>query len=119
MKRKYSLKGRKLFKEVYSQGKKRKGKGIAVHVLTAADFENSEDMMDFVKIGITVGKKTGKAHYRNFIKRRIRAVCRDLIPLMREGSEVIISTGPAVRDMSFAELENDIYSIFRNVGLLK
>jgi len=119
VKRIYSLKGKKLFKEIYSNGKRKRGKGIAVFVLTAESIDACRNEDRDIKIGITVGKKLGKAHYRNLIKRRIRSVCREILPEMKGGFRIIINPHFAVKEMSFPELKDDICGVFRKAGLLK
>jgi len=124
VKRIYSLKGKKSFKEIYSKGKRNRGRFVAVYVLTAEARKDQEEAGEKsgksdVKIGITVGKKLGKAHYRNLIKRRIRAVCGELLSSMHGGSRIIINPGPSVKDVTFTDLKDDIRSVFRKAGLMQ
>jgi len=42
-----------------------------------------------LKIGFSVAKKIGKAHTRNLIKRRLRAIVRDIIPTLPNDYNVV------------------------------
>ena len=120
MKRVYSLKSRESYKFIFFKGKKIRGRGNIIYVLknSAIDKSNNESAFSTVKIGIAVGKKLGKANKRNWIKRRIRAVCSELIVQMNDGFSVIVKPGPENEMMSFEELKSDLVTLFRNSGVL-
>lgn len=120
MKRVYSLKSRESYKFIFFKGKKIRGRGNIIYVLknSAIDKSNNESAFDTIKIGIAVGKKLGKANKRNWIKRRIRAVCSELIVQMNDGFSVIVKPGPENEMMSFEELKSDLVTLFRNSGVL-
>lgn len=120
MKRVYSLKSRESFKLIFIKGKKIKGRGNIIFVLknSAIDKNFSESVSDGIKIGIAVGRKLGKANKRNWIKRRIRAVCSGLISDMNGGFSIIIKPGPGNEMMGFEELKSDLVKLFRNAGVL-
>ena len=120
MKRVYSLKSRESYKFIFFKGKKIKGRGNIIYVLknSAIDKSNNESAFSTIKIGIAVGKKLGKANKRNWIKRRIRAVCSELIVQMKDGFSVIVKPGPENEMMSFEELKSDLVTLFRNSGVL-
>ena len=120
MKRVYSLKSRESYKFIFFKGKKIRGRGNIIYVLknSAIDKSNNESAFSTVKIGIAVGKKLGKANKRNWIKRRIRAVCSELIVQMNDGFSVIVKPGPENEMMSFDELKSDLVTLFRNSGVL-
>lgn len=120
MKRVYSLKSRESYKFIFFKGKKIRGRGNIIYVLknSAIDKSNNESAFNTIKIGIAVGKKLGKANKRNWIKRRIRAVCSELIVQMNDGFSVIVKPGPENEMMSFEELKSDLVTLFRNSGVL-
>ena len=119
MKRVYSLKSRESYKFIFLKGKKIRGRGNIIFVLknSAIDKSNNKAFGD-IKIGIAVGKKLGKANKRNWIKRRIRAVCSELIVQMNDGFSIIIKPGPVNGMMSFEELRSDLIILFKNAGVL-
>ena len=120
MKKAFSLKGRKSFSSVFLKGRKKRGKGVIIFVLKRSKSEKLDSQSDFrdIKIGISVSKRIGKAYKRNWIKRRIKAVCYELIEQMNEGFSIIIKPGPESLDMSFEELRIDIISVFKHAGVI-
>lgn len=118
MKRVYSLKSRESYKFIFFKGKKIRGRGNIIFVLKNSAIDNRESASSDIKIGIAVGKKLGKANKRNWIKRRIRAVCSELIVQMNDGVSIIIKPGPGNEMMSFEELKKDLVALFRNAGVL-
>jgi ribonuclease P protein component len=111
VKRKYSLKSRESYKYIFLNGKKLRGKGNIIFVI-----KNSS--LDDIKIGIAIDKKLGKAVKRNWIKRRIRAVCTDLIIQMNRGFLVIIKPMPGNGTMNLEELKSELVVLFKKAGVL-
>ncbi len=119
MKKAYSLKGRNLFNEVFTRGKKYRGKSVIIILLKSQTEEKSYNSeVSDIKIGISLSRKLGKAHDRNRIKRRIKAICHELLNDMNTGITLIIKPGPGSRDMSFEEFKSDIIKVFRSSGVL-
>lgn len=121
MKKKYSLKGRELFKEVNIRGKKYHGVFLKLSVIkkrperiNEKPFEKPED---HTKIGIIVPKRYGKAVERNIAKRRIRAVCRSILPLIKEGTLVIIRIEYKMKDASIDELKKELKQLLYKAGV--
>jgi ribonuclease P protein component len=71
-----------------------------------------------IQIGIVIAKKTGKAHYRNVIKRRMRAICRDYLPKLDSSYCLILRPGKDFHLMDYAEQKKIMDSLFRKTGLL-
>ena len=111
MKRIYSLKSRESYKFIFLNGKKIRGKGHIIFVIKNSSLDN-------IKIGIAIDKKLGKAVKRNWIKRRIRAVCTDLIIQMNRGFLVIIKPMPENGMMNFEELKSELVMLFKKAGVL-
>ncbi len=119
MKKAYSLKGRKAYNEVFTSGKKFRGKAVIVFLLKRKLEEKSNNSaIRNIRIGISLSRKLGKAHDRNRIKRRIRAICYELLDNMNTGITIIIKPGPGSRDMSFEEFRGDLVKVFKNSGIL-
>lgn len=119
MKRAYSLKGRKSYNSVFLKGRKKRGKGVIIFVLkrNRSEKHNQSDFRD-IKVGIAVSRKLGKANRRNWIKRRIRSVCYELVDQMNEGLSIIIKPGQESLDMSYEELRSDIIGVLKNSGVI-
>lgn len=63
------------------------------------------------RVGLTVGKVLGKAHERNRIKRRMRAVLRGHLELLPPGMDLIFHPRRIVLNMDFAKLDAEIVRI--------
>lgn len=120
MKRAYSLKGRKSYNSVFLKGRKKRGKGVIIFVLKRSRSEKLDNQSDFrdVKLGISISRKLGKANRRNWIKRRIRSVCYELIDQMNDGLSIIIKPGQESLNMSYEELRSDIIGVLKNSGVI-
>lgn len=120
MKRVNSLKGRKVFQEVFQNGRKSRRSGITVFVLKNNQNIKGKDQSEKgdVKIGISVSRHYGKAWKRNLIKRRIRAVCHELIDQINNGFLIIIKPGFGLDKLSFEDLKFEIIAIFRSTGVI-
>lgn len=120
MKRSYSLKGRKSYDSVFVKGRKKRGKGVIIFVLNRSKSEKLDNQSDFrdIKVGIAVSRRLGKANRRNWVKRRIRSVCHELIDQMNDGISIIIKPGPESLEMSYEELRSDIIGVLRNTGVI-
>ena len=120
MKRVNSLKGRKVFQEVFKNGRKSRRSGITVFVLRDKRKIEDKDQSEkkTVKIGISIGKQAGKACRRNLLKRRIRVVCNELIDQINNEFLIIIKPGSGSDNLSFEDLKSEIITIFRNTGVI-
>jgi ribonuclease P protein component len=92
-------------------GRKIRGKGNIIFIV-------KNGSLDDIKIGIAIDKKLGKAVKRNWIKRRIRAVCTDLIIQMNRGFSIIIKPVPKNEMMNFEELKSELVMLFKKGGIL-
>ena len=69
------------------------------------------------RIFISVRKRFGKAVARNLARRRIRAICMEMVPHGRTGHMVFISVGDGSACAGFRDLRADLISAFGNLGL--
>ncbi len=67
-----AIKENHLFSKVYAKGKKASGKNVAVYALR--NFRTGD-----VRLGITTGKKLGKAYQRSRARRLIREAFRSIL----------------------------------------
>lgn len=65
------------------------------------------------RVGLTVGKKLGKAHERNRIKRRMREALRRNVELLPPGYDMIFHPRRSVLTMGYAILEAEVAHILR------
>jgi len=126
VKKAYSLKGRRNFQELFKRGKRFSGADVKIIVRrgnignekTCRDSGKSGCAPSVINIGITVGRKYGNAVNRNKAKRIIRAVCRDLIPVMREGYYIVIRPEPGFKMISFVKAKEEITTLLKKAGVL-
>ena len=68
------------------------------------------------RVGLTVPKAVGKAHERNRIKRRMRAIIRAELGLLEGGAvDVILHPRRSTMDAEFGALEREVAEIFGRV----
>jgi ribonuclease P protein component len=126
VKRIYSLKGKRLFSAVIKKGKRYNDIGLNIIVLLycenddmRTDINRIQDNNDLcVRIGITVNRTFGKAIVRNKIKRKIREVCRSLLPDMKKGFMMIIRPSDEIRSLSSEQIKTILSGLLIKAGVL-
>ena len=111
LKRCFSLKRNKQFRQVY-----RKGKSVACRELVLIYAKNRSDM---VHVGFSVGKKLGNSVVRNRVKRRLREAFRPNLPLLLPGFDLIVIARDAARDAPFFFFADSLRYLLRKAGLFQ
>jgi len=103
------LKKRKEFAYLYSHGD-------AKHTanLTAVFLPTKHRVL---KIGFSISKKIGKAHTRNFIKRRLRAIVREEVVNLPDEYNLVIIARTGVDTLTFEQLKDQVNQLLRKTGL--
>ncbi|WP_309714141.1 ribonuclease P protein component [Armatimonas sp.] len=71
------------------------------------------------RLGFVVSKKVaGKAHDRNRVKRRLRAICLPLLPQLGCCDLILVVRTPALA-LEFTELQVAVVQLFQQAGVLK
>ena len=60
------------------------------------------------RFGFIITKAVGGAVVRNTVRRRLKAVCAEALPDVREGADVVIRALPSSAGASFAELRAEV-----------
>lgn len=105
------LKKRKEFAYLYNNGV---AKHSAHITLVSLPLRNR-----VLKIGFSVSKKIGKAHIRNFIKRRMRACVREFVPNMLDNHNVVFICKNGIESISFDMMRREIELLIEKAGLFK
>ena len=71
-----------------------------------------------LKVGFSVTKKVGKAHLRNLIKRRLRAIVREIVPSLPDNYNMVIIAKSGIEELSFASLKSQVYFLFKKAGFV-
>ena len=71
------------------------------------------------RVGITVGKKLGKAHIRNRTRRRIREVYRLNEEKFLPGWDIVVVARTKAVDAPFDKLTGSFLSLARKMGTLR
>ena len=71
------------------------------------------------RVGITVGKKLGKAHIRNRTRRRIREVYRLNEEKFQPGWDIVVVARSRAVDAPFDKLTKSYLSLAQKAGILR
>lgn len=110
----YRLRKHADYQLVYKLGRKQFTKNIGFF-FAARPAERRSDTPG-PRVGLTVPKVLGKAHDRNRIKRRLRAVVAGALPVLGElPADVVLHPRRIVLEMEFAALEREVVQVFERV----
>ncbi len=100
MNKKYIVKESRIFDEVIETGKKIKNYNFVIFYKEKKDSPT--------KYGITVPKKVGKAHIRNMLKRKVRAIIRNYNKNYEKNYNCIIIIRNSCLSLSYQELSSSL-----------
>jgi ribonuclease P protein component len=104
-----SLKLNHIFRRLYAT------KGVANGFLV---FYTRKNRTGTNRVGITVGKKLGKAHIRNRVRRRLREVYRLNEALFLPGYDIVVVARGRCVDAPFDQLTNAYLALAKKAGIL-
>ena len=105
-----SLKFNHIFQRLYRS----RGQADGLLVLYAR-----RNRTDTNRVGVTVGKKLGKAHIRNRIRRRVREVYRLNEDKFQSGWDIVVVVRSKAIDADFQNLTASYLSHAKKAGILK
>lgn len=106
LKKAYRLTKHGSFGFVYRKGENKASAAFSLFYVKSASF----------KVGFSVSNKIGKATVRNKLKRRMRAVIKDMLPLPKYQMVLVARVGAA--ELDFRKINDDIKSLFFKAGLI-
>ena len=104
-----SLKLNHIFRKLYHT------KGVADGYLVLYARKNR---LGVNRVGLTVSKKLGKAHIRNYTRRRLREIYRTHEEQFQPGWDIVVVARSRAVDAEFARLTKSYISLARKAGLL-
>ena len=78
-----------------------------------------KNRLDANRVGITVGKKLGKAHIRNRTRRRIREVYRLNEEKFQPGWDIVVVARSKAVEAPFDKLMKSYLSLAKKAGILR
>jgi len=111
MKTVYALKENKEFRGAYYRGKALVHPFLIVYV--------RKNSYKTVRIGITTGKKVGKAVQRNRCRRIIREAFRQVAPQVKCGYDYVFVARTATVNQTSTTLQKVMYEQFKKAGFLQ
>lgn len=71
------------------------------------------------KIGFSISKKVGKAHTRNLIKRRLRAIVREIVPSLPDELNIVFIAKVGIESVGFDKLKDEVNYLIKKAGIIK
>lgn len=110
MQKVYRLRSTRSFDVVY-----KKGKSVADAYLVLTTLAGRQPLP---KVGFVVGKKVGKAVYRNKVKRRLREAFRSLIPAVEGHTSYVVVARTGLVDLTYDQLLQSLTALLVRAGKL-
>lgn len=99
------------YRHIARTGKRINGRYCLIHV--------AQTKVEAVaRFGFIITKTVGKAHTRNLIRRRYKALAHELVKQGFSEADVVVRVHPQSAVASFAELRADFLTLFDKAGLL-
>lgn len=104
--KKFRLKGKKNFDEVFKQGEKKNSPYFTLHYLTKSDTTNP-------RFGIVISKKIGNAVTRNKIRRQIYHILQDF--LNTKNIDYVIVCSKPITTLDYTDIKNTLSAIITSI----
>lgn len=106
----YRVRKNSEFTKIYQDSRSFAAKNIVLFVRQRED--------SALKIGFSVSKKNGKAHERNLIKRRLRALAWEELSKMHPGYDLVFLARTAIKEASYQEIKRDMNYLLKKSGVI-
>jgi len=89
---------------------------VVVHTLRNPPLALDKIGAPSTRVGLIVSKSVGGSVVRHSVSRKLRHVMRGFVPVLPDGTQVVLRALPPAATSSSAELEVDIRSALRKLG---
>jgi ribonuclease P protein component len=103
--RRHRLSGARAFGLVFREGRRAAGRLLVLYV--------RPDGAPEPRLGLSVGRRVGKATVRNAVKRRLREVFRLMLPELERPVDVVVVPLTASRNRKSADLEAEFRELLQ------
>lgn len=110
MKRRYSVREDRRFREI-----RQRGRSVANDLLVLCVLAND---LPYSRFGFAVSSRIGNAVVRNRIKRRLREIMRLRMATIRPGCDIILIARKPIRSAEYHQLETACARLLRRAQLL-
>lgn len=93
----------------YKAAVRRGSKCAGAHTITYI----GEVAAEQTRFGFIVSKQVGSAVTRNTVRRRLKAVCAEALPLVRPGAQIVIRALPSAAHVEFGMLRDEVVRCLR------
>lgn len=70
------------------------------------------------KIGFSISKKVGKAHTRNLVKRRLRAIVREVVPMLPKDLNIVFIAKSGIEEVPYGDLKSEVLTLVKKAGFV-
>ncbi len=111
LEKKYRIHQEMQYKRIFSGGKKQVGRYMVLIFMPNG--------LDYSRAGIITSKKVGKAHERNFARRRMRAFIREYFSSIKEGYDMVFIARAGIKAADFAAVVKDFTILLKKGRLVR
>lgn len=112
MKKKYRIKSNEEFQYIFKHGKSFANRQLVIYYMHAPD-------QTHFRVGLSVGKKLGRAVVRNRIKRYLRECFMALKDQIVPNVNIVIIARQPTSEMNYHEIKKSLIHLLSKQGLLK
>jgi len=93
-------------------------RGLAGTFLVLHHRARKDEYLGERRFGFVASRKVGKSHDRNRVKRRLRAICRSMLPYLQSGVDFVVVARSGAAAATYAQLNGELEELARQAGLL-
>ncbi|MBP3059455.1 ribonuclease P protein component [Texas Phoenix palm phytoplasma] len=111
MKRKFILKKKKEINFIFKFNKCVRNYFFLLYYVVDTD-------LDYFRFALSIGKKYGKSHERNLIKRRLRMIIHENSSFIKKNISFVIVIKPVAKQLNFLNLKKNVLFLLKKSFLI-